>query len=439
MRVVGCQSLAVIIIIAFLAALSWGQKGETPAPENNRYQQMYTQLPLRFELNQGQSDPRVKFMARGNGYGLFLTPQEVVLRLGSSGNAEDSAAASSVVRLQLKGANAAPHLTGLNPLAGASNYLLGNEPKHWRLQVPGYEKVKYERVYPGIDVIYYGQQRQLEYDFLVAPGANPAQIKMTFSSAQSLCLGANGDLLLQQPTTELRLKQPVAYQEIKGERRTVAVAYTLDANQQISFRLGQYNRRYQLVIDPVLAYATYLGGLGQEQGLGIAVDKDGNAYVVGSTTSARFPGTSALLQGASDAFIAKLNPAGTELVYATYLGGLNTDTANAVAVDAAGNAYVVGGTGSANFPVSADAVQKTMNGVGDAFVAKLNPAGTGLLYGTYLGGNNFETALSLALDAGGNAYVTGQTDSTNFPTLGLTTARMGGHSSFSTAIWRQRV
>jgi uncharacterized protein (TIGR03437 family) len=329
--------------------------------------------------------------------------------------------------LNLLGAQTPNRIVGRDEFAGTSNYFVGNDPAQWRTQVPNYARVEYDNIYPGIDVVYYGQQQQLEYDFVVAPHANPDLIRLQVQGADTIRLDAQGDLLLGTDSGEVRQHKPVAYQIINGQRREIAARYVLHKNQ-IRFRLGAYDRRHSLVIDPVLVYSTYLGGSGTETGRAIAVDKDGNAYVVGETFSNDFPGSSPLqpIRGvAGEAFVLKLNAAGSQVVYATWLGGGGDDQARNVVVDTDGNAYVAGATFSNNFPTTNGALQSTRSADGDVFVAKLNPAGTALLYSTLLGGNGNDTAFDLAVDGNGNAYVAGSTLSTNLPATGLQTMRRG--------------
>ena len=243
-------------------------------------------------------------------------------------------------------------VVGLGESPGKLNYLIGNDQSKWRRNVSAYSQVRYFNAYPGIDLVYYGNQKQLEYDFVIAPGTSPRRIRMAFEGANKITIDDEGNLILNTPAGEVRQNKPIAYQQINGERREVAVSYRLRGNK-VAFQPGPYDRNHELVIDPVMVYSTYLGGSESENGLGIAVDSQGNAYLTGSTSSTDFPVANAfqnIKSTADDAFIVKLNPAGTALVYATYLGGNGTDEANAIAVDAQGSAYVVGFTGSGSFP-----------------------------------------------------------------------------------------
>jgi Calx-beta domain/Beta-propeller repeat len=379
-------------------------------------------MPMTFEPNQGQADAAVKFLARGRGYGLFLTPTETVLVLAPAEPGRvrrpqvvAPGAEPVVVRMRLVGADPEATIVGVDPLPGRSHYILG-ESDRWRRSVPSFARVQYTGVYPGVSLVFYGSERQLEYDFVVAPGADPAAVALAFDGAHGVRLDGDGDLVLATSAGELRLRRPVIYQEADGERRPVEGGYVLDGDR-VRFRVAVWDASRPLVIDPVLGYSTFLGGSSNDQGFGIAVDSAGNAYVTGSTISSNFPVSSAPLQatraGVTDAFVTKLSPGGT-LLYSTFLGGSGDDAGNAIAVDDAGNVYVVGTTNSTTFPVLG-AFQSTLRGGNDAFVAKLDPSGSTLVYSTYLGSNTDDTGNGIALDSAGNAYVTGSTASAGFP------------------------
>jgi hypothetical protein len=381
----------------------------------------YGQLPLRFEVNAGQTDAPVRFLARGPGYGLSLTPAEAVLSLHKpqpDGQAAPSPA--DVLRLRLLGANADPALAGLDELPTRSNYLLGNDPVHWHTNVANYGRVAYRAVYPGIDLVYYGNQNRLEYDFVVAPGADPAAIRLAFAGATGMDLDGQGNLVLHTAGGDVVEEAPVLYQDGAAGRQAVSGHYVLDGTGGLGFAVGSYDPSRPLVIDPILSYSTYLGGSDQDNAnFGIAVDGAGNAYVVGLTGSADFPTADPAqpaLGGVRDAFVAKLNAAGSALVYATYLGGSGDDGGLRIAVDGAGNAYVTGQTSSVNFPTVNPLQPANGGGTHDAFVAKLNAAGSALVYSTYLGGSGDDVGFGIAVNGAGNAYVTGYTISTNFPT-----------------------
>jgi hypothetical protein len=390
----------------------------------------YGKLPLHFEPNQGQLHESVRFVSRGRGYNLFLTSDEAVVALNQP-SGQDQLAASDVVRLQLIGAKAAAVATGLAPQPGEINYLLGNDPEKWQTGITPYGKVRYEEVYPGIDLVYYGtSQSQLEYDFIVAPGVDPAIIRLRFDGAEDQYLDAEGNLVLTTPGGEVVFRAPVVCQEGENGRVAVSGSYELAVDGTLAFSLGAYNDRMPLIIDPVLSYATYHGGADDDQAQDIAVDASGNAYVVGCTKSADFPTASALdavLGGTEDAFVIKINPTGTALVYATYLGGTAFDDAQAVDVDASGNVYVTGITLSTNFPLAGSPIRSATGGGIDIFVSKLNAAGSALVYSTYLGADTTtERGYGIVVDSSGNAIIAGETASTTFPTVNPHQGTFGG-------------
>jgi uncharacterized protein (TIGR03437 family) len=398
-------------------------------------------LPLSFEENRGQASKPVKFLARGAGYTLFLTPSEAVLSLQRPG-----ADRATLVRSRLVGANPRPHVEAVEPLPGRGNYFAGTDRTNWITDIPTFEKVRYSQVYPGIDLLYYGRQGRLEYDFVVAPGADPGAIQLAFTGIRRLRLDAAGDLLLETGPDQIRWHRPVIYQLANGVRKPVQGAFIIKGRRQVGFKVSAYDARLPLVIDPVLTYATYYGGSKNEKARGFAVDSAGNAYFAGYTTSTNLPGVSTGYQKTyggqennlfvtGDAFVAKLNPAGTALLYASYLGGTASDLGLAMAIDGSGNAYVTGYTRSTNFPTTTGAFQRTYQGAGgntwnvggDAFVTKLNPAGNALVYSTYVGGSKDDRGTAITVDSAGNAYLAGITMSTNLPvTAGAFQRTYGG-------------
>jgi uncharacterized repeat protein (TIGR01451 family) len=407
--------------------------------------QTIARQPLSFEANHGQADSQVKFIARGPSYGLLLMKTEAAIELRNEERGEDQTISSSninnphsafripqsaTLRMKLVGANSAAEVTGLDERPGKSNYLIGNDSSKWQTDVPSYARVEYDEIYPGVNLVYYGNQRQLEYDFVVSPGANPNLIKLSFTGAQHIRIDRSGDLILHTASGELRQHVPLIYQEANGTRQEIAGRYVLLKSQvpspksQVSYTVGfqidDYDASLPLVIDPVLVYSTYLGGGSSDFGSSIAVDSAGNVYVAGTTNSTNFP-TKTPYQSAiavpSDVFITKLNSTGTTIIYSTYLGGNDIDTGDGITVDASGNAYVVGKSHSTDFPTTTGALATTYRGGDfDAFVTKLNPQGNGLVYSTYLGGAANDSAIGIAVDASGNAYVTGGTKSSDFPT-----------------------
>jgi beta-propeller repeat-containing protein len=563
-NVVVCAPRSLNVSLALLISILWmGQSilsGFTIHADNSipakpsvntdqaaRLAEAYGKLPLSFEANRGQLDPHVKFISRGSGYALFLTSHEAVLSLsrgaeentsrqigpdsGELGRAAASQRISTVLRMKLAGSNPLARVAGDDELRGKSNYFIGNDPKQWRAGVQNFAKVRYEGVYPGVDMIYYGNQRELEYDFVVAAGADPGRIRLSFEGAQSISVDSQGDLVLSAEGGEIRQRKPVIYQEVDGTMKSTdggvqatpvwgtpfpvnalaidpespSIIYSAmagfgvykstdggqswsDASRGLSSQTVN-----SLVIDPqnpstiyvgtnigiskstdrgrswspinnglttsfvrvvalaptnpstlyagtniasdafitrinatgsMIAYSTYLGGSDSDVGYGIALDPAGSMYVTGKTASLDYPTVKAMqaTHGGGrtsriDAFVTKINPAGTALTYSTYLGGSSDDNAYGIAVNSAGNAYVAGWTASTNFPVTSH-IQSSLGGVStNAFVTKLNTKGTGLAYSTYLGGNDgFSQGNAIAVDLSSNPYIAGEVFSANFPT-----------------------
>ena len=408
-------------------------------------------LPLNFEANQGQTDGRVKFLARGTGYTVFLTQDEAVMKLAAKSRSSvarphslarpQSRALASVVRMKLVGANRHAAITGSEQSPSRSNYFVGKDPSKWRRNVPHFSRVRYRQVYPGVDLVYYGNQGQLEYDFEIAAGADPKQIDLKVDGGQNLHLDARGDLVAETPAGDLRLRAPTVYQRVGGEKRTVTGKFLLSEDHRLHVVVGHYDRTRVLVIDPVLNYSSYLGGTGDEgcafiSGAyttaiagcpAISVDAANSIYVAGATTSATFPVTGSPLQannaGSSDAFIAKFNVTSSSvytLAYWTFLGGSSSETTAGIAVDSSLNVYVAGNTSSTttnNFPTTSNGNQTVPPSSGiHGFVSVLNPSGSALTYSTYVEGDGTDTITGLAIDAHANAYITGTTTSTSgFP------------------------
>ena len=391
-------------------------------------QALYGQLPVYFEANRGQADAHFQFIARGRHHGVYLAPTEAVVALVQPGAAESTA---RFVRMSFPGANSRATLSGVERLSGSVNYFLGSNASAWRTGVPTFARVRIESLYPGIDLVYRQQQRELEYDFIVAPGADPGVIVLRFEGADRLELSADGELTLEAAGSRIFQHKPLLYQTVEGSRREVPGHYELKDNA-VRFSVGRYDTNLSLVIDPVLSYATYLGARKADSAWSIAVDGSGAAHVAGETLSVfAIPPLSGVQTNygggndyAGDAFIAKINAAGTGFDFLTYLGGDDLDGAVALALDSVGNIFVTGYTDSRDFPVTANAfktsipeknIPRTTRPPSEAFVAKLNSSGTALLYSTYLGGCCPDTAVAIAVDAAGCAHVAGYTESTNFP------------------------
>ena len=362
-----------------LVASNPGHTGHASQPETaagaksvNRVaaQESYGKLPVYFEANRGQADQRVKFLSRGNGHTFFLTSTDAVLILTKPEQAarhkreKREEASRTVLRMAFLGDNPQSRVAGREELSGKVNYFIGNDPKKWHTSVPTYARAQYQDLYPGIDLTFYGNQRQLEYDFVVRPGADPKSIVLGFEGADKLEVDGQGNLLLRTTAGPIRQQRPFIYQEVNGVRREIAGGYALKKMHQVGFQVASYDVSQPLVIDPILFYSTYLGGSGLDlvHGGNIAVDSSGNAYVTGLTESPNFPTTSGSFQsafgpGSRDVFITKLNPTGSGLVYSTFVGGSNEAAGSALALDSAGNAYVTGYTNSPNFPVTPGAVQ----------------------------------------------------------------------------------
>ncbi|MGA2743553.1 MAG: choice-of-anchor D domain-containing protein [Candidatus Sulfotelmatobacter sp.] len=428
--------------------------------------QGYGKLPLSFEPNLGQSDSSVRFLSHGAGYTLFLTSDEAVVSLRPGGRSTKSAVQSKgignlahegdtdlargnakrqprlgALHMQLLGARRDAAVSGAEELPGKINYFLGNDPKNWETNIPTFAKVRYHNVFEGVDLVYYGNQGQLEYDFVVGAGAEPGAIHLAFSGARGMYVDPQtGDLVLKmgkmgKGDNEVRFHKPLAYQDLAyrdgasgTNRELVAANYIVDSRNHVRFQLGPYDHNRTLLIDPTLSYSTYLGGSSNDYGTSLAVDNAGNAYVTGYTSSSSFPVTAGSYQtkcggcagGMEDAFVTKLDPTGSFLIYSTFLGGTGNDIGNGIALDPSGDVYVVGQTFSPDFPATSGAFQRTCGGGtcvgGDAFITELDPSGASLVYSTYLGGPGVNQGNAIALNAAGDAYVIGYTESATFPT-----------------------
>lgn len=407
------------------------------ALRSTHWREAYGNLPLSFEANLGQADPQVRYTARGPGYSVSLTEDKAVVTFQKMDRVARKRFEVSkyyrasprfwrmrktgTVRIGLDGAVAHPGVTPVDELPGKSNYFVGSDPSRWRQGVPNYGKVKYSGIYPGIDLIFYGSRRQLEFDFVVAPGADQSAIALHIETPGRLILDTGGNLRMETTAGFLELHRPEVYQFVGGRKVRVEGRFVLRAENQVGFELGPYDHSKPLTVDPILGYSTYVGGGGWDESDGIAVDAYGNAYIVGYTTSTNFPvangyASSGNSSGGS-AFVAKINSTGTALLYSTYLGGSVADWASGVALDPAGNVYVCGSTLSPDFPVVNGFQTALGTANGNGFIARIDTPQTGassLVYSTYIGGGGNranwlgDVALGIAVDASGHAYVTGK-------------------------------
>lgn len=396
----------------------------------------YGRIPLHFEPNRGQAPVEAKFISRGGGHSLYLTLSGLVL-VPANGpvvpGPEVGArpiAASATLTMRFAGGNPLPEIAAVDPLPGRVNYFAGSDPSAWLVDVPTFARVGYRNVYPGVDILWYGNRRELEYDVVVAPGADPNAVRLDVSGARSVEIDPQGNLVLASEAGQTVMRKPFLYQDAGGGRREVDGGYVLLSDHQIGFRVGPYDTSSPLVIDPVLSYSTYLGGSGFDQAYNIAVDAAGNAYVAGVAFTADFPTTPGAFQtvpSGHDGFVTKLSPDGRTFVYSTYLSGADC---LGVAVDASGSAYVTG-YAAINFPTTAGAFQTSLRGGFDAFVTKLSPDGSSLVYSTILGSSFDDFGFDIALDSAGNAYVTGNTSYLapgpgDFPTVNAFQPAYGG-------------
>ncbi|MBI3850749.1 MAG: SBBP repeat-containing protein [Verrucomicrobia bacterium] len=412
-----------------------------------------TALPLSFEADEGKTPDDVKFLARGPGYNLLLSPTQMTLALPRSREpglrtatdpVADLMGCSEVTAVSMRwvDANGAPTMVGLVELPGKVNYLRGNCPKLWRTNIPTFAKVKYSGIYPGVDLILYGNQSELEYDFVIAPGHDPKIISLDFHGAEKLAIDQQGNLNIQIAGGELVQHAPQAYQVREGVRQSILARYVLRNSTSaesaagiplVGFEVGAHDPALPLVIDPVLSYSSYLGGSDGDYGYAIALGSGGEIFLTGRTFSTNFPAVDSLQilnknggRGPTDVFVTKLNPSGSAVIYSTYLGGTGDDEGKGIAVDDAGSAYLTGFTASSDFPTVNPIQPFNAGGTSDAFVAKLGPSGCTLVYSTYLGGGGIDQGNAVAVDAAGNAFVTGFTGSSGFPTTNAFQSTRGG-------------
>ncbi len=425
------------LTLTFLAASAGvhiaSAASETDAAAKANAVGQYVQLPMSFEMNEGQSDPQVKALAHGSHYGLFLTSSESVFVLTSGQKDQASGKRDqAVVRVRTLGSNPNPKVSGLDRMQGASNYYIGNDPSKWRKGVANYARLKYDSVYPGIDLIYYGNQQQLEYDYVVAPGADPGSIRLAIEGARKLRIDSKGDLLLETARGAIYQHKPVIYQQIDGVRREIAGSFKLHGNR-VSFNVGDYDRSKELVVDPSLVFFTYLGGSAVDEGKAIAVAFfTGVTVVAGLTTSTNFPLDNPLyptFEGSEDGFVTAFASAGNSLIDSTYVGGTGGTTSVAgLALDTSLEPqflYVAGNTTSTTLPLVNPHQSTYGGGSSDGWVAQIkltvtsiNPVmfTTAIGFSTYLGGSGTDGITGVAMDQiSKDGFVTGYTSSTNFP------------------------
>lgn len=378
---------------------------------------------MRFEENRGQADESARFVARSRGANLVLTDDGATLALPHE----------TALTLKVAGARKVRPVAE-RPLVTRSNYLIGADRSQWHTDIANFGRVVYPSVLDGVDLVYHGEDGQLEYDFVVAPGADASAIAVEVAGASELSLTESGDLTIHTARGDVVQRKPRVFQhDASGIEREVVASYRLTGPTTIAFEVADYDRTRDLVIDPIVQYSTYLGGSGTDSAFSLSVDAMGSAYITGSSASMNFP-TKAPFQatnvGNTDVFVAKLDNAGATLVYATYIGGSGDEQANAILIDAKGSAHVVGVTDSTNFPLM-NPVHGTIAGVADAFVLKLSANGSALGYSTYLGGSGIDIGTGIAVDAAGNTFVSGSTQSTDFATVSpLQAANGGGFDAF---------
>ena len=403
----------------------------------------YAKLPLSFVPNAGQMDARVRYSAQSGGRSFYFTTREAVFSFAAKSE-------GLVLRLAFLGGNPQTVITGRMPETGRVHYLIGNDPAKWHRDLPTYGEVIYRDLWPGIDLLFRSENGQLNYEFLLRPGARVRDIRLAYRGAESLSLDTDSNLIIHNSLGSITDTRPVTYQLIDGRRVPVKSRFVLrhrgSSKTTYGFAVGDYDRRRELVLDPGLVYSTYLGGTGDDGANAIAVDSCGQAYIAGWTYSpTNFPTTSGAFQrankGSEDTFVTKLNSSGSALIYSTYLGGTSDEPywSASIAVDSDGHAYVAGTTLSPDFPTTPGAFQTSLKGFSNAFVTKLNRDGSNLVYSTYLGGRTYDGAYysdAIVVDRQGNAYVTGFADSPNFPTTpgAYQTSLKGPENAFVTKL-----
>lgn len=415
-------ALSVLALAALIGARAAPQA--MPTPNEHQVADAYLKLPLSFIPNAGQTDPSVRYFAHGAGFSFYFTDEKAVLAFVGQ-PADEKKRRGMVLNLRFVGATSAARATAHRPLAGQVSYFRGSDPAKWQAGLPTYEEVVYRELWHRIDLRFRGTNGRLKYEFALRQGASPQDIRLAYGGAKHLSVTNDGALLIHTPYGALTDARPRSWQRIDGRTVPVETRYVVEGSSY-GFALGAHDPRYPLVIDPGLAYSTFLGGSAADVGRSITLDDDGNAYVTGDTRSLDFPTRSGAFDtsfnGVSDAFVTKLNDQGSAIVYSTYVGGSGLDLAQGIAVDDRGNAFVAGFTNSSDFPTTPGAFQQTDPGPGpspegdDGFVTKLSPSGKKLVYSTYLGGAGEDTANGIAVDEGGNAYVGSAGATSSFPT-----------------------
>ncbi len=426
-RLLSLKIALLVFFIGLLTATIFFTSSQFPQKENageankNALVQ-YLELPLYFESNSGQLPSEIKYTTQRLGHSFYFTEHEIAIAVPIQKKQPEQKQEFSLLKMEFVKANQDLRLKGLDEQSCKSHYFIGNKSNQWHIDIPNYTKVIYENIYTGIDAVFYGNGQLLEYDLCVAPGADPNEVQMHFEGAKELTLDKEGNLhILTSADQQLFMQKPFIYQIKEEKKAEIFGEFVLLANNDIGFKIGQYDRNNSLIIDPILSYSTFLGGSGADFGLSLAIDNNGNAYVSGYAGSVNFPTTPGAFQGTLagdiDIFISKINPTGTALIYSTYLGGSLNDLVNELQIDSSGNAYVSGSTLSTNYPITLGAFQTTPPGPGfNVFLTKLDATGSSLIFSTFLGGSgNFNQCASLALDSNGNSYITGLTTSTDFP------------------------
>ncbi len=403
-------ALALLIALPCLGLRIAAERQTVPTEQAATSRAGLADLPLAFEPNLGQMDDSVDFLVHHG---------QAVTAFSSTGTT--TSVGGKQIAMTLTGASA-QDFAGTDELASNTNYFIGNDQSQWQRNIPNYGKLVANNVYPGIDLAYYGTNSQLEHDFIVAPGVDYRQIAFGFTGQDDLALDDDGNLVLKAGGDTLTLNAPVTYQIDTNSKHTIPSNFELHDGVVTVAVADTYDPAKPLVIDPTLVYSTYLGGSGEDRSHGVVVDSSGNLYIHGNTTSTDFPTAGSPYQGSKsggqDAFVAKLNAAGTALIYATYLGGSENEESRKFAVDASGNVYITGATNSSDFPTESafQGAKPNPGSIGTGFVTKLDPSGSSLVYSTYLGGSNYDLPDGIAVDGAGNAYVTGDSQSTDFPT-----------------------